>query len=105
VIDTQRARTAGLRVWLRLYKNFILSVERNQKAARLPDLYCYLLQASPNFEAIAHQPAVNMAVRIFSGIDPDYELGIEPKEPYSWSVGRLFIAKRKRDGKVRGSPA
>jgi hypothetical protein len=46
-----------------------------------------------------------MAVRIFSGIDPDYELGIEPKEPYSWSVGRLFIAKRKRDGKVRGSPA
>jgi hypothetical protein len=45
-----------------------------------------------------------MAVRIFSGTDPDYEMVMEPKEPYSWSVGRMFVAKRKRDGKVRGSP-
>jgi hypothetical protein len=46
-----------------------------------------------------------MAVRIFSGIDPGYEIAMELKEPYSWSVGRMFPAKRKRDGKVRGSPA
>jgi hypothetical protein len=46
-----------------------------------------------------------MAVRIFSGTDPNYEMVIEAKGPYSWSVGTYFVAKRKRDGKVRGSLA
>ena len=35
-----------------------------------------------------------MVVRTFSGTDPDYEILQEIKEPYSWSVGRMSVAKR-----------
>ncbi len=45
--------------------------------------------------------AVKMAVRTFSGEDPDYEVVSEGSwAGYSWSAGKMFVMKRKSDRKV-----